>query len=99
MGERRGQDFAWTCLWAKISNGVEISADDEAALLACARWRRKAGCATKWGGTKVTWKALTRGIRTGVPAALRGNVWYSCSCASSKKRSSQLSYAELLERG
>lgn len=34
-------DPAWAALWDSISNGKDVSADDEDALFACARWRRK----------------------------------------------------------
>lgn len=104
----RQVDVAWISLWEAISNGGDISPEDEVAILACERWRRKVHgerndlwtrLASTLRNSRTDWARLTSGIRAGVPASLRGSVWYACSGAASKKQKAGMSYAELVKLG
>eukprot|EP00928_Gymnodinium_smaydae_P037483 TRINITY_DN26008_c0_g3_i1.p1 TRINITY_DN26008_c0_g3~~TRINITY_DN26008_c0_g3_i1.p1 ORF type:complete len:581 (-),score=120.94 TRINITY_DN26008_c0_g3_i1:158-1861(-) len=107
-GADENVDPAWVRLWEAISNGGSIDLGDEDAMLACERWRRKErgerhGLWTRLAHTlrhsHADWERLTAGIRAGVPASLRGSVWYACSGAAAKRQEAPTSYAELVRLG
>jgi len=99
-------DLAWTALWEEISCKGEVQADDEDRILACERWRRRLQGERHNTWFKIAstfrhqdWERLTTAIRSGVPAALRGSVWYACSGAATKKRETGRSYSDLVVAG
>jgi len=105
---RSERELAFSVLWQKISAGATESGGAHPAVLACEKWRRKAHGERNDLWSRITaifqqsnsdWWRLTAAIRSGVPIALRGTVWYNCSGAEARRLRASRTYHQELAAG
>lgn len=103
---RSERELAFSVLWQTICASAAGGADP--AVLACEKWRRKAHgerndfwsrIVALFQQSNADWWRLTAAIRSGVPMALRGTVWYKCSGAEARRLRASRTYYEELAAG
>lgn len=104
----------WGELWQELCRDAERPVDDAAAVAAFAQWRTRSNLESRtyWFFSTDLWtraecSELTLAIRSGVAGAVRGDVWYKCCDAPTKRRLQGVttanvlgtSYVQLVEAG